>query len=71
MNTIDTYMKTMVNAAGLTLEVTGKKLTNHSFRKTTVKQRGVPKSRIAAITGHCNEQSLQRYAELVSKTMLR
>jgi len=65
VNTIDTYMKTMANAAGL--HTTGKKLTNHSVRKTTVKKlqkQGIPNSCIAAITGHRNEQSLQQYSEM-------
>ena len=38
-------MKTMAKSVGLTFEVTGKKLTNHSVRKTTVKKlqkQGVP-----------------------------
>ena len=55
----------MAKAAGL--DATGKRLTNHSVRKTTVQKlqkQGIPNSHIAAITGHRNEQSLQQYAEM-------
>ena len=65
VNTINNYMKSMANAAGL--DATGKKLTNHSVRKTTVRKlqkQGIPNSDIAAITGHRNVQSLQQYAEM-------
>ena len=65
VNTINNYMKSMANAAGL--DGTGKRLTNHSVRKTTVRKlqkQGIPNSDIAAITGHRNVQSLQQYAEM-------
>lgn len=65
VNTIDKYMKAMAQLAGLTK--TGKKFTNHSVRKTTVKKlqkSGIPNDKIAAITGHRNEQSLREYSEM-------
>ena len=65
VNTINNYMKSMANAAGL--DGTGKRLTNHSVRKTTVRKlqkQGIPNSDIAAITGHCSVQNLQQYVEM-------
>ena len=61
---IDTYMKEIAKLAGL--HSSNKKITNHSIRKTTVcklKKAGVSNDRIAAITGHHNEQSLRDYTE--------
>ena len=49
----------MAKATGL--NATGKKLTNHSVRKTAVQKlqiQDIPNSHIATITGHHNEQSL-------------
>jgi len=60
VNTINNYMQHG-------LDGTGKRLTNHSVRKTTVRKlqkQGIPNSDIAAITGHRNVQSLQQYAEM-------
>lgn len=65
VNTIDKYMKTMAQLAGLT--TTGKNFTNHSVQKTTVRKlqkTGVPNDKIAAITGHRNEQSLREYSKM-------
>jgi len=48
------------------LDSTNKKFTNYSIRKTTVcklQKAGVYNDRIAAITGHRNEQSLRDYAD--------
>ena len=72
VNTINTFMQAIANARGL--ECTGKRLTNHSVRKTTINKLtkyGVTYTNIAAITGHRNEQSLQQYAEmlLISKVL--
>jgi len=63
VNTIDTYMKKMAKLGNL--DFTNKKFTNHSVRKTTVcklQKAGVSNDKIAAITGHQNEQSLRDYA---------
>jgi len=63
VNTIDTYMKKMAKLGNL--DFTNKKFTNHSVRKTTVRKlqkAGVFNDKIAAITGHQNEQSLRDYA---------
>ena len=65
INTINTYMQAIAKAGGL--EQRGKRLTNHSVRKTTIrklKRHGVTNTNIVAITGHRNEQSLQEYAEM-------
>ena len=65
INTINTFMQAIAKARGL--ECTGKRLTNDSVRKTTIKKLtkyGVTNTNIAAITGHRNEQSLQQYAEM-------
>ena len=65
VNTINTFMKSKQKEGGL--DSTGKRLTNHSVRKTMVKKlqkQGVPNNKIAAITGHKKEQSLQYYAEM-------
>ncbi len=62
--TINTFMKEIAKIGGL--DCTNKKFTNHSVRKTTVRKlqkAGVSNDRIAAITGHKNEQSLRDYAD--------
>lgn len=63
-NTISTFMQAIAKAG---LEQTGKRLTKHSVRKTTIrkmKRHGVTNTNIVAITGHRNEQSLQEYVEM-------
>ena len=65
VNTINTFMKTIAQKGNL--DNCGKRLTNHSVRKTMVKKlqkQGVPNNKIAAISGHRNEQSLAYYAEM-------
>lgn len=62
-NKIKTYMKTMANLAGI--DKSGKRYTNHSVRKTTVRKlqkAGISNDKIAAITGHKSEQTLRDYA---------
>jgi len=64
IQTIDTYMRNMAMLGKL--DSTNKKFTKHSIRKTTVRKlqkAGVSNDRIAAITGHRNEQSLRDYAD--------
>lgn len=49
------------------LDITGKRLTNHSVCKTMVKKLqkgGISNVKIEAITGHRNGQSLQYYSEM-------
>ena len=63
IHTIDTYMKCIATQGGLSQ--TNKKFTNHSVRKTTVRKlqkAGISNDKIAAITGHRNEQSLRAYS---------
>ena len=63
INQVDKYMKDM--AAMANLDTTNKNFTNHSIRKTTVcklQKAGISNDKIAAITGHKNEQSLRDYA---------
>ena len=63
INQVDKYMKDM--AAMAKLDTTNKNFTNHSIRKTTVcklQKAGISNDKIAAITGHMNEQSLRDYA---------
>ena len=63
VRTIDTYMRKITSLAGL--KCTNKKFTNHSMRKTTVhklQKAGISNDKIAAITGHRNEQSLRDYS---------
>ena len=63
INQVDKYMKDM--AAMAKLDTTNKNFTNHSIRKTTVcklQKAGISNDKIAAITGHKNEQSLRDYA---------
>ena len=70
INTINNYMKSMANAAGI--DATGKRLTNQSVRKTTVRKlqkQGIPNSDMAAITGHRNVQSLQQYVEMEQENL--
>jgi len=57
-------MKNMVLEAELDLE--GRKLTNHSVRKTLVKKlkaSNQPRSAIIGVTGHTSERSLADYEE--------
>ena len=63
IHTIDTYMKYTAMQGGL--DLTNKRFTNHSVRKTTVcklQKAGVSNDKIAAVTGHRNEQSLRSYS---------
>jgi len=56
-------MKCIATQGGLSQ--TNKKFTNHSVRKTTVRKlqkAGISNDKIAAITGHRNEQSLRAYS---------
>ena len=49
------------------LDVTNKKFTNHSIRKTTVcklQKAGIPNDKIIAVTGHRNEMSLKAYSDV-------
>ena len=62
INSINSFMKTMATQA----ELQGKKLTNHSARKTFVKKlkaANQPRSAIIGVTGHTNERSLADYEE--------
>ena len=56
-------MKDMAVKSGLTA-ATGKKITNHSSRKTCVqklKKAGIPRDKIIDVTGHRNILSLNSY----------
>ena len=59
----------MKNIAKLgNLDITNKKFTNHSIRKTTVcklQKAGVSNDKIMAVTGHRNEMSLKAYSMLM------
>ena len=60
---IGQLMKDMAVKSGLTA-ATGKKITNHSSRKTCVqklKNAGVPRDKIIDVTGHRNILSLNSY----------
>ncbi|KAK3732358.1 hypothetical protein QZH41_006621 [Actinostola sp. cb2023] len=62
VNTINLFMKNMASEA----EIDGKRLTNHSARKTLVKKlkaANLPRSAIIGVTGHTNERSLADYEE--------
>ena len=64
VNSIDKMMKFLI--ADTPLEESGKKLTNHSARKTLVKKlraNNVERASIMSVTGHRNEQSLNDYDE--------
>ena len=64
VNKIDSFMKNMVLEAEL--DVQGKRLTNHSVRKTLVKKLmalNQPRSAIIGVTGHTSERSLADYEE--------
>ncbi|CAH3149708.1 unnamed protein product, partial [Porites lobata] len=57
VNSINSFMKNMASQA----DIQGKKLTNHSARKTLVKKlkaANQPRSAIIGVTGHTNERSL-------------
>ena len=65
MNQIDRFMESIATKAGL--DVTNKRFTNHSLRKTTVtklRKAGATSREIMAITGHKSEQSLADYDAL-------
>ena len=62
VNSINSFMKNMASQA----DIQGKKLTNHSARKTLVKKlkaANQPRSAIIGVTGHTNERSLADYEE--------
>ena len=64
MNTIDTMMKTIIKDSSV--ETSGKRLTNHSARKTLVKKlrvSNVERESIIQVTGHANTKSLDDYDE--------
>ena len=61
--TIKTYMKTIAQSGGIDKD--GRRFTNHSVRKTTVRKlqkAGISNDKIASITGHKNEETLRDYA---------
>ena len=61
-NKIKTYMKTVTTMGGFTDD---RRFTNHSIRKTTVRElqkAGISNDKIASITGHKCEESLRDYA---------
>ena len=61
---IDSFMKNMALEAELDVE--GRKLTNHSVRKTllkTLKASNQPRSAIIGVTGHTSDRSLAGYKE--------
>lgn len=69
VNKLDTMMKTISKAAGLS-----KEYTNHSVRATGItlwSNAGVPNRHIMAISGHRNEQSLAHYNTTPSTDQLR
>ena len=62
IHSINSFMKSMATQA----EIEGKKLTNHSARKTLVKKlkaANQPRSAIIGVTGHTSERSLADYEE--------
>ena len=65
VHSIDDFVNRMAVSVGL--GVTKKRYTNHSIRKTIVKKlkkAGLSATKIMAITGHKNQQSLTDYYEL-------
>ena len=65
VNQIDRFMDSIASKAGL--DVTKKRFTNHSLRKTTVtklRKSGATTREIMAIAGHKSEQSLADYDSL-------
>jgi len=63
VNKINLYVKELATLGGL--ECTNQRFANHRVRKTTVcklQKAGVSNDKIAAVTGHRNEQSLRDYA---------
>ena len=65
VNTLDKLMEEIASKAGL--DITSKRFTNHSLRKTTVtklRKSGATNREIMAITGHKSEQSLADYDTL-------
>ena len=66
-NRIGEIMKRIVR--GTPVEFVGKRLTNHSARKTVVKKlddANVPRAQIVSVTGHRNEKSLDDYVDSFS-----
>ena len=64
VHSIDHMMKSIVNSTSVASA--GKRLTNHSARKTLVKKlraANVERQSIIQVTGHASEQSLQDYDE--------
>jgi len=64
VNKIDSFTKNMALEAELDVE--GRKLTNHSVKKTLVKKlkaSNQPRSAIIDVTGHTRERSLADYEE--------
>lgn len=67
LSRIGDIMKRIVR--GSEAELTGKRLTNHSARKTLVKKlddANVPRAQIVSVTGHRNEKSLDDYVDSFS-----
>ena len=65
IHTINSYMKNMAKLGKL--DITNKKFTNHSIRKTTVcklQKAGISNDKIVAVTGHRNEMSLKAYSDV-------
>ena len=66
-NRLGEIMKRIVR--GTAVEQTGKRLTNHSARKTVVKKlddANIPRAQIVSVTGHRNEKSLDDYVDSFS-----
>ena len=71
VNRITEIMKRIVS--GTTFSGS-KKFTNHSGRKTVVKkldEAAVPRNKIIAVTGHCNEKSLDDYVDVMNNDQSR
>ena len=65
IQTINAYMKNTAKLANL--DITNKKFTNHSIRKTAVcklQKAGVSNDKIIAVTRHRNEMSLKAYSDV-------
>ena len=65
IHTINSYIRNMAKLGNL--DITNKRFTNHSIRKTTVcklQKAGIPNDKIIAITGHRNEMSLKAYSDV-------
>ena len=62
INKLSTVVKDVIK--GSPLENNGKRYTNHSIRKTTVKKlrsQGIPKEDVRTVTGHKRSDSLDAY----------